>query len=70
MSKTTALRVIYTSFSYFLFFFIYFFYISWASLHDYDVKIVNLTFYGERNKNKTIFFLNLDIVHRRQIKQN
>ena len=52
---------------FFLFFFIFFHFLT--SLYDYDMKIPNLAFYRGRDQNNTIFFLKLDIVHRRQIKQ-
>ena len=57
MSKTPALQVQHTFFSFlfFLFFlFIYFFHFL-TSLYDYDVKILNLAFYRGRDQNKTIF---------------
>ena len=31
-------------------------YISWPSLHDYDVKMPSFTFYGERKQATTNFF--------------
>ena len=44
LSKTTNLHVLHT-----------FLYISLPSLHDYDVKMHNFTFYGSVNKRRRIF---------------
>ena len=46
-----------------------FLYISLLSPPDYDVKMPNFTFYGERKQSMTIFFLflNLSEVPRKQI---
>ena len=51
-AKLTTLRVHHT-----------FSYICLSTLHDYDVKIPNLTLYGGR-KEQTTKFLNLDMVLR------
>ena len=43
-------------------------YISWPSLHDYDVKIPSFTFYGERKQATTNFFflfLNMSAVSKK-----
>ena len=48
MSKTTTLHVHYT-----------FLYISWAALHDYDVRIPNFAFYGVHKQAKTKFCFSL-----------
>ena len=56
MGKTTTLHVQHT-----------FLYISLPSLHDYDVKMRNFTFYGGREQGTAKFFfpfLNMDIVLR------
>ena len=45
-SKTTTLNVHHT-----------FFYISMPFLHDYDVKMPNFAFYGERKQATTNFYL-------------
>jgi len=38
-----------------------FLYISLTSLHDYDMKMTNFTFYGGRDRKTTIFFFFLGI---------